>query len=163
MSEMNKLLLIDDEPDILRVLSMSLRADGYEVFTAENGAAGLETFEKENPDIVITDIKMPGMDGIELLEMIKNEDPDVEVIMITGHGDMNLAIQSFRDDAVDFITKPINVTALQTAIHRAKERILIKQKLKAYTEGLEAHLFQKEAGSLYQPIILKSNFGSWPI
>ena len=137
------LLLVDDEEDIRDILYIPLTDMGYTVYTAENGEAALEIFRSKKPPIVITDIKMPGMDGIELLEMIKNEDPDVEVIMITGHGDMNLAIQSFRDDAVDFITKPINVTALQTAIHRANEKILIKQKLKAYTEGLEAHLFEK--------------------
>lgn len=137
------LLLVDDEEDIRDILWIPLTDMGYTVYTAENGEEALEIFRRKKPPIVITDIKMPGMDGIELLELIKNEDPDVEVIMITGHGDMNLAIQSFRDDAVDFITKPINVTALHTAINRANEKILIKQKLKAYTEGLEAHLFEK--------------------
>ena len=137
------LLLVDDEEDIRDILWIPLTDMGYTVYTAENGDEALEIFRKKKPPIVITDIKMPGMDGIELLEMIKNEDPDVEVIMITGHGDMNLAIESFRDDAVDFITKPINVTALQTAIHRANEKMLIKQKLKSYTEGLEANLFEK--------------------
>ena len=62
---MDKLLLIDDEPDILRVLSRSLTADGYEVVSAQNGTEGIAVFEKEKPAIVITDIKMPGMDGIE--------------------------------------------------------------------------------------------------
>ena len=137
------LLLVDDEEDIRDILWIPLTDMGYSVFTAENGEEALEIFRKKKPPIVITDIKMPGMDGIELLELIKKEDPDVEVIMITGHGDMNLAIQSFRDDAVDFITKPINVSALSKAIHRANEKILIKQKLKSYTEGLEANLFEK--------------------
>ena len=65
---MNKILLIDDEPDIVRVLSMSLRADGYDVIPAHSGAEGIAAFEKEKPDIVLTDIKMPGMDGIQVLK-----------------------------------------------------------------------------------------------
>ena len=137
------LLLVDDEEDIRDILWIPLTDMGFTVYTAENGEEALEIFRKKKPPIVITDIKMPGMDGIELLEMLKREDPDVEVIMITGHGDMNLAIQSFRDEAVDFITKPINVTALQTAINRANEKMIIKQKLKEYTEGLETNLFEK--------------------
>ena len=68
---MDKILLIDDEADILRVLSMSLRADGYRVVTAASGEEGLELFKRESPDIVLTDIKMPGMDGIEVLKQIK--------------------------------------------------------------------------------------------
>lgn len=136
-------LLVDDEKDILDILWIPLTDMGFTVYTADNGEKALEIFKEKKPPIVITDIKMPGMDGIELLEMIKREDPDAEVIMITGHGDMNLAIKSFKDDATDFITKPINVMALQTAINRANEKIIIKQKLKEYTEALEEHLLEK--------------------
>ena len=109
------LLLVDDEEDIRDILWIPLTDMGYNVYSAESGEKGLDVFRKNRPPIVITDIKMPGMDGIELLKTLKHEDPDVEVIMITGHGDMNLAIQSLRDDAADFITKPINVEALQAA------------------------------------------------
>ena len=136
-------LLVDDEKDILDILWIPLTDMGFTVYTADNGEKALKIFKERKPPIVITDIKMPGMDGIQLLEMIKREDPDAEVIMITGHGDMNLAIKSLRDDATDFITKPINVMALQTAINRANERIIVKQKLKEYTEALEEHLFEK--------------------
>ncbi len=137
MSEMNKLLLIDDEPDILRVLSMSLRADGYEVFTAENGAAGLDIFEKENPDIVITDIKMPGMGGIEVLGKIKEHEPDAEVIIITGHGDIDNAIEALKFGASDYINKPIRDEALSIALQRARDKLEIRQQLKEYTINLE--------------------------
>jgi DNA-binding NtrC family response regulator len=85
---MDRLLLIDDEPNILRVLSMSLKADGYDVISAQSGAEGLAAFENEKPAIVLTDIKMPGMDGIEVLKKVKDIDPDAEVIIITGHGDI---------------------------------------------------------------------------
>ncbi|MBW1695862.1 MAG: response regulator [Deltaproteobacteria bacterium] len=137
------LLLVDDETDILDILKIPLVDMGYTVYTAENGEKALHIFREKRPPIVVTDIKMPGMDGIELLERIKREDPETEVIMITGHGDMNLAIQSLRDDATDFITKPINVTTLQTALNRADEKIAIKEKLKEYTEALETHLLEK--------------------
>jgi len=112
----SKILLVDDEEDIREILGISLADMGYEVLTAENGADGLRIFNEAQPSIVLTDIKMPGMDGIELLQKIKQEASETEVIMITGHGDMTLAVKSFRDNATDFITKPISVDALETAL-----------------------------------------------
>ncbi|UCD82819.1 MAG: response regulator [Desulfobacterales bacterium] len=134
---MDKLLLIDDEPDILRVLGISLKADGYEVIPALNGAEGLEAFSKHNPSIVITDIKMPGMDGIEVLEKIKEIDPETEVIIITGHGDIDNAIESLKYGASDFINKPVRDEALSIALARAKEKLDIKRRLREYTTDLE--------------------------
>ena len=107
------ILLVDDEPDIRDVLSLSLSDMGYQVYEAENGDEALGIFRDVQPPIVLTDIKMPGMDGIELLQKVKHENPETEVIMITGHGDMDLAIRSLKYEATDFITKPINVDALE--------------------------------------------------
>jgi DNA-binding NtrC family response regulator len=101
-----KLLLIDDEEGIKKLLSMSLRNEGYDVITADNGQSGIELFELENPSIVLTDIKMPGMDGIDVLRRIKRINPDAEVIIITGHGDMEQAVKSIQLEASDFISKP---------------------------------------------------------
>jgi len=134
---MDKLLLIDDEPDILRVLSMSLKADGYEVITAPNGTEGIAAFEKEKPDIVITDIKMPGMNGIEVLKNIKTLNVDTEVIIITGHGDIENAIEALKHGASDFINKPVRDEALSIALQRAREKFDIRQQLKEYTTDLE--------------------------
>ena len=134
---MDKLLLIDDEPDILRVLTMSLKADGYDVVSAPNGAEGIAVFEKEKPDIVITDIKMPGMDGIAVLKKVKALNADTEVIIITGHGDIENAIEALKHGASDFINKPVRDEALAIALGRARERFDIKQQLKEYTTDLE--------------------------
>jgi two-component system NtrC family sensor kinase len=134
---MDKLLLIDDEPDILRVLGISLKADGYEVIPALNGTEGLDAFSRHKPSIVITDIKMPGMDGIEVLERIKAIDPDTEVIIITGHGDIDNAIESLKYGASDFINKPVRDEALSIALARAKEKLDIRRRLREYTTDLE--------------------------
>ncbi len=140
-----KILLVDDEEGIRKVLSISLSDIGYQVFTAENGEDALKIFRTENPPIVLTDIKMPGMDGIELLRKIKDENPDTEVIMISGHGDMDLAIKSLKYQAIDFVTKPINDDILEIALDRAHEKILMRQKLREYTENLEALVQEKSA------------------
>lgn len=132
-----KILLVDDEPGIRKVLSISLEDIGYDVVTAQNGEEALHFMEKTRPLIVLTDIKMPGMDGIELLQRIKKGYPDTEVIMITGHGEMELAIQSLKFDATDFITKPIHDDALEIALKRANEKIILKTQIKNYTENLE--------------------------
>ncbi|HSO20120.1 MAG TPA: response regulator [Desulfosarcina sp.] len=132
-----KILLVDDEEGIRKVLGISLMDIGYQVLTAENGKEALAAFNEHQPPIVLTDIKMPVMDGIELLQQIKAQSPDTEVIMLTGHGDMELAIRCLKLEATDFITKPINDEVLEIALKRAHDRIGMRAQLRAYTENLE--------------------------
>jgi len=127
---MKNILLIDDEEGIRKVLSISLRADGYGVTTAENGQQGLKLFEKGSFPIVITDIVMPGLNGFEVLKLIKELNPDTEVIVFTGQGDMEAAIKSLQLGASDFITKPVGDQVLAVALKRAEERLATKRLLK---------------------------------
>jgi anti-anti-sigma factor len=119
----HKILVIDDEKPTLSMFMLFLKAYGYEVLLAENGTQGLKLFEAESPAIVFTDIKMPGMDGFEVLDRIKGQSPKTEVIVITGHGDMELAVEALNHEATDFINKPIHRSALDAALQRAEERI----------------------------------------
>ena len=132
-----KILLIDDEEAIIRVLSMSLRSDGYEVIAAQNGSDGLELFKQALPPLVLTDIRMPGMDGLEVLRQVKEIKPETEVIIITGDGDLEAAINALQNGASDFINKPVRDTALTVALKRAQEKIDIRRQLDAYTFDLE--------------------------
>ena len=143
------ILLVDDEPDLRDVLEIYLTDLGYTVYTAESGEAALRAFHRTVPSIVLSDIKMPGIDGIELLRRIKAESPATEVIMITGHGDMDLAIDSLKLEATDFITKPINDDMLAVALRRAEERIEMRQQLKGYTDNLE-HIAEEKTRRLLE-------------
>jgi len=138
-----EILLVDDEPGILKVLKISLADRGYQVMIADTGEKALRIFREKKPGIILTDIKMPGMDGIALLQKVKVENPDTEVIMITGHGDMDLAIQSLKYEASDFLTKPIHDEALEIALRRARERISFRSRLREYTENLERLVDEK--------------------
>ncbi|MDM8514962.1 response regulator [Desulfobacterales bacterium HSG16] len=120
---MDKILIIDDEKPTLHMFRLFLNAYGYQVLTAESGEEGIQVFQNENPPFVLTDVKMPGMDGIEVLKRIKEIEPMTEVIVITGHGDMDLAIKALSLDATDFINKPIQRHALDQALKRAKGRL----------------------------------------
>jgi len=139
----NKILLVDDEEGIRKVLGIALEDFGYEVILAENGERALQLFREQQPAIVLTDIKMPGMDGIDLLRTLKRENPDTEVIMITGHGDVELAIKSLKYQATDFVTKPINDDVLEIALKRADEKIRMRRQLQQYTENLEQLVQEK--------------------
>lgn len=139
------ILLIDDEEGIRKVMAISLRDAGYQVWTAGDGEQGLEIFSRTQPEIVITDVKMPGMDGIEVLRRIKGMNPDVEVIIITGHGEMELAIRALQLAASDFITKPIYDEALTIAMRRAEEKIALRRQLRDYTENLERRVQEATA------------------
>jgi anti-anti-sigma factor len=123
----HKILVIDDEKPTLDMFLLFLKAYGYEVLLAENGAQGLEMFAAESPAIVFTDVKMPGMDGFEVLDRIKSQAPETEVIVITGHGDMDLAVEALNHEATDFINKPIHRSALDAALNRAEERIKLSK------------------------------------
>ena len=141
------ILLVDDEKGIRKVLGITLTDSGYSVHTAGSGQEALQIFRKQKPAIVLTDINMPDMNGIELLQRIKQENPDTEVIMFTGQGDMDLAIQSLKHDATDFVTKPIDDDILDIAIKRALERIAMRHQIREYTENLE-RLVQEKARQL---------------
>ena len=120
---MRTILLIDDERAALDMLGLFLEAYGFVVFTAENGEKGLELFRQKRPEIVMTDIKMPGMDGLEVLRQLKQINPDTEVIVFTGHGDLDLAVKALNLNATDFIHKPIQKKFLESALRRAEERL----------------------------------------
>lgn len=119
----HKILVIDDEQPTLNMFQLFLKAYGYEVLSADTGSRGLEIFEAESPSIVFTDIKMPGMDGLEVLDRIKGQSSETEVIVITGHGDMDLAVEALNHEATDFINKPIHRSALEAALRRAEQRL----------------------------------------
>lgn len=139
------ILLVDDEEDIRELLGMLLADLGYTVQSAENGEAALESVIQSPPDIVLTDIKMPGMNGLALLRAVKKKAPDVEVIMISGHGDMQLAIESLKLNAADFITKPIDDDILTIALDKVTEKILLRRQVREHTENLERLVEEKSA------------------
>ena len=139
-----KILLVDDEDGIRKVLKITLESAGYTILTAPDGETGLDIFVREAPDLVITDIKMPGIDGIELLKRIKHLNPETEVIMITGHGDMDLAVKSLQYEAADFITKPIDSLDLESAIQKAEDRMAISRNIKTYMEDLKILVEEKD-------------------
>ncbi len=118
-----KILVIDDEKPTLSMFKLFLDAYGYDVYVAENGEQGLDLFNEISPDIVFTDIKMPGIDGLEVLRQIRTKNQDAQVIIITGHGDMEKAIEALDLDASDFINKPVERQALNSALSRVEKRI----------------------------------------
>ena len=119
---MKKILVIDDEVPTLQMLKLFLEACGYIVLTAENADSGLKIFEREKPPIVLTDIKMPGKDGFSILKTIKEMRPETEVMVITGHGDKDLAKQAFDLNATEFFNKPLDTDALDAALTRLEEK-----------------------------------------
>ncbi len=151
-----KILVIDDEASTRDLLKISLESDGYTVFVAEDGPKGLEIFARELPSMVLTDIKMPGMDGIEVLRRVKEQSLDTEVIVITGHGEMDLAIQALQFKASDFINKPISDESLAVALRRAEEKIWLRNKLRGYIENLEK-LIKDTTGELEKRHELEHN------
>ena len=118
-----RILVIDDEQDVREVLALTLKDAGYTVQTAEDGLRGLAAVTDFGPHIVVTDVRMPGLDGLQLLERLKRESPRVEVIVATAFAEIDLAVRALRLDASDFITKPIDHEALMIAVERAGERI----------------------------------------
>ena len=109
---MKKVLVIDDEEPIRKVLSIALKEKNYLVLTASDGKKGIEIFKSENPDIVITDVKMPELSGIEVTRAIKEINEDADVVIMTGYGSEELVIESMRAGASNFIKKPVSLQEL---------------------------------------------------
>ena len=119
---MSRILVIDDEQSIRNSLKEVLEYEKYEVDLATEGREGLEMFEKNKYDVVLCDIKMPKMDGIEVLEEIFGQTTDVPIIMISGHGNIDTAVESIKKGAYDFIEKPLDLNRLLITIKNALEK-----------------------------------------
>ena len=143
-----EIVIIDDEEDILDILSLALKDVSHHVSVARDGASGLKVCEEKAPQIVITDIRMPVMDGLQVLETLKKNSPEIEVIVATAFGEIDIAIRALQLDASDFITKPINTKELHLAVNRAQERYLARKQLAEYTALLE-----KEKAETHQELI----------
>jgi len=115
-------LLVDDEKDFVEMLSLRLNEAGERVTPAYSGKECLDTLDKKNIDVVILDIKMPGMDGIETLKEIKRRFPLVEVIMLTGHGTTETAVQGMKLGAYDYLLKPADFVDLTSKLEGARKR-----------------------------------------
>ncbi len=112
-------LIVDDEKNIREGLGRSLSMDGYEIYLAENGKKGLEIVNSSEIDLVITDLKMPELSGEQLLKKITSSNPNIPVIILTGHGSIETAVNAMRDGAFDFLTKPVNLDRLSLLVKRA--------------------------------------------
>jgi len=119
---MSKILVIDDERSIRNALLEILEYEKFEVELAENGPEGLEKFSADNFDIVLCDIKMPEMDGIEVLEKLHETGKDVQVIMISGHGNVENAVEAIKKGAYDFIEKPLDLNRLLITVRNALDK-----------------------------------------
>ncbi len=137
-----RILVVDDEENLRRVTQLKLQQAGYEAMTASDGPQALEVLAKHPQDLVLTDLKMPGMSGIELLEKIKQDYPEIVVVMVTAYGTIESAVEAMRLGAYDYIIKPVNADALNLAVSRA----------------LEHHRLQKEVRQLRTAIDRKFGF-----
>ena len=118
MPEKNRILVVDDEEALRTVLSTELSSEGYDVNTAADGSEAIDLVKDNNYDLVLLDIKMPNVDGFEVLKFVKGNKPDIKVIMLTGFADLKNAIESKRLGAEDFVSKPYDLVDLLTTIER---------------------------------------------
>ncbi|HKK66338.1 MAG TPA: sigma-54 dependent transcriptional regulator [Clostridia bacterium] len=142
------ILIVDDEKNIREGLGRSLEMDGYEVLLAEDGKQGWSLVNQEHVDLVIADLKMPEMSGEELLKRISSAYPTIPVIILTGHGTIESAVEAMRNGAFDFVTKPVNLDRLSLLAKRAlsnRELVLQHRNLKEEVERLKS---RRTAGAI---------------
>ena len=117
-----KVLIVDDEKDFVEMFSLRLTETGEKVFTAHSGQECLEKLAQEKIDVVVLDIKMPGMDGVETLKEIKKRYPIVEVILLTGHGAIETAVEGMKLGAYDYLLKPADASEMAKKLEGARKR-----------------------------------------
>ncbi len=129
MSE--KVLLVDDEKEFLEVMSERIEARGMNVTKAESAMSALEQVESGGFDAIVMDLMMPGMDGLEALKAIKQKNPDLQVILLTGHATMEKGIEAMKLGAMDFVEKPADIDKLTAIIKKAQARkmVIVEKKM----------------------------------
>lgn len=136
-------LVADDDPSILEILKLGFRTKGYEVITASDGKSAIQAIEQNRPDLLVLDIEMPHLTGIEVLRHLRKDWPTLPVVIMTAHGTISLAVEAMKEGATEFITKPFEMEQLLLVIQKALER-----------EGLrrEVEVLRNEVDSRYETI-----------
>ena len=136
-------LVADDDPSILEILKLGFRTKGYEVITASDGKSAIQAIEQSRPDLLVLDIEMPHLTGIEVLRHLRKDWPALPVVIMTAHGTISLAVEAMKEGATEFITKPFEMEQLLLVIQKALER-----------EGLrrEVEILRNEVDSRYETI-----------
>ncbi len=123
------ILLVDDEEEFLKVLSQRLEGRGMKVDTSTTGESAIEKAKTKGFDAIVLDLAMPGVDGMETLRRIKSENPDLQIIMLTGHATVDKGVEAIKEGAVDFMEKPVDLNKLLNKIQEAKnKRVLLVEK-----------------------------------
>src|SRR5215471_14056321 len=119
LPEKKQFLIVDDEPNLRKILSAQLSRDGYDVMTAEDGEQGLQALRDHHIDLVITDLKMPKVDGMTLLREALREEPQLPIVMITAHGTVDTAVEALKIGAFDYLTKPFDKDEVRQIVGKA--------------------------------------------
>jgi DNA-binding NtrC family response regulator len=156
MSYNDTILVVDDDPDIREVLKDRLESLGYNVFAGASGVEALELLEKQNPQIVLMDIEMPEMSGLEALKEIRKRQIDITVVMITAHGTIERAVEAIRQGAYDFIPKPFEPDHIALIVQRALERERLKRGVEVLSDqvGERYRLIQGKSAKMAEAIDL---------
>jgi DNA-binding NtrC family response regulator len=129
-----RVLLVDDEEDFLKTLAERLETRGLKVTTASSGESALAHVEGQEYDLIVLDLAMPGLDGLETLKRIKARQPDAEIIMLSGQGSIKTSIEAMKLGACDFLQKPVDIAALLEKISEAKEKRMLMLESKSIKE-----------------------------
>jgi len=157
-----KILVVDDEKVVRDGCHRVLTGKGHEVLTAENGQLAVDILNREMVDIILLDLKMPVMSGEELLEKTSTQFPEIPVIIITGHGTIDTAVECMKKGAYDFITKPFQIEQFLLTVNRVAEKRKLEQKARLYEEEKQRNLYDLnlEKSRLKTIINCMAN-GSW--
>jgi YesN/AraC family two-component response regulator len=136
-SHRGRILIVDDEPDFVESVDWQLTKRMYRVFTALSGEDALNLLRRERIDVLVVDIRMPGMDGIELIRRAAGIDPDLQSIVLTGHGGVDTAIEAMRIGAINYLRKPVGVDELDMAVQKGIERRDLIRTVRKRQEQLE--------------------------
>lgn len=164
-----KILIVDDNPHVLKLLSISLQKAGYEVQTAENGDQGIELVNKFKPDLVISDVMMPQTDGIEFCWMVRenSEIPMVPFIFLTSLNDQDMEIRGFRAGADEYLIKPVDRNVLlekvETLLKRAKRVKTVEDEQVSQKKGFEGNIADLSLAEMIQLLNLNKRSGTMDI
>lgn len=118
-AEPYRVLVVDDDPAMLDVLRMRLQVWGYEVFLAEDALTGAQLAAQESPDVILTDVWLPDASGVDLLRALAKADPRIPIILMSAHGSVDLAVESMKQGALDYLTKPLDYRRLKELLTAA--------------------------------------------